>query len=68
MDQGSRAGAFVKLYHPIERLMTKEEVDAYFEERGTVVVQMNIAATNPRPEHDSKEPFDIPTSHRRVKL
>jgi hypothetical protein len=48
--------------------MTKEEVDAYFEERGTVVVQMNIAATNPRPEHDSKEPFDIPTSHRRVKL
>jgi hypothetical protein len=68
MDEGSRAGAFVKLYYPIERLMTSEEIDAYFVGRGTVVVQMNIAATNPRPEHDSKAPFEIPENHRRVKL
>jgi hypothetical protein len=48
--------------------MTDEEIDAYFKERGITGMHITyIPATHPRPEHDSKAPFEIPEGHRRVK-
>jgi hypothetical protein len=49
-------------------VMTREQVDEYFRERGTVVRVTHIPATHPRSEHTSPDDFPIPENHHRMRI